>query len=200
VFVQVITGRVVDRDGLVRAQDRWDAQVRPGAVGFLGTTAGTTGDGRFVAFARFESAEAARRNSERPEQGEWWSEVEKSLDDIGFVDSTDVHTLLGGGSDAAGFVQVMRGRITDRGRFDELERRSGDVAGRLKAHRPELLGDLIVLHEDGTFTEAAYFTDEAEARQGEAKPMPDDVRAEFEQWGTVFEVDEYLDLTDVWVR
>ena len=37
---------------------------------------GMCDDGTFVALARFESAEAARRNSDRPEQGEWWAECE----------------------------------------------------------------------------------------------------------------------------
>ena len=31
-----------------------------------------TADGRMVALVRFDSEEAARRNSDRPEQGAWW--------------------------------------------------------------------------------------------------------------------------------
>jgi hypothetical protein len=58
-FVQIIEGRVADRDGLRSQMDRWMAELRPGAEGFLGTTAGVTDDGRAVCFARFASADAA---------------------------------------------------------------------------------------------------------------------------------------------
>jgi hypothetical protein len=36
-----------------------------------------TDDGRFIALARFESEEAARRNTDRPEQDRWWTEIAK---------------------------------------------------------------------------------------------------------------------------
>ena len=42
-FVQVIEGRVSDRDGLRRQMDKWESELRPGATGFLGSTAGVTG-------------------------------------------------------------------------------------------------------------------------------------------------------------
>ena len=74
-FVQVIEGRVADRDALRRQMDRWMSELRPGATGFLGSTAGVTDDGYAIAFARFESAAAAEANSERPEQGRWWAET-----------------------------------------------------------------------------------------------------------------------------
>jgi hypothetical protein len=65
-FVQVIQGQVSDA-ARVRAQlDQWVEQVAPGAVGWLGSTSGVTDDGTLIALARFESAEAARRNSDRP--------------------------------------------------------------------------------------------------------------------------------------
>ncbi len=67
-FIQVIQGKVSDEAGLRRCMDRWTEDVRPGATGFLGCTQGLCDDGTFIALARFESAEAARRNSERPEQ------------------------------------------------------------------------------------------------------------------------------------
>src|ERR1700747_4456 len=66
-FVQVIQGHVSDA-AQARAQlDRWAEEVAPGAVGWLGSTSGVTDDGRLVALARFESDEAARPNSDRPE-------------------------------------------------------------------------------------------------------------------------------------
>jgi hypothetical protein len=58
-FVQVIQGRVTSPEQVRAALDRWSGQLAAGAEGWLGSTAGVTGDGRFVALARFESAEAA---------------------------------------------------------------------------------------------------------------------------------------------
>jgi hypothetical protein len=50
-----------------------------------------TDDGRFVGLARFESEEAARRNSGRPEQGRWWMETSKLFTgEVAFRDSSDV--------------------------------------------------------------------------------------------------------------
>ncbi len=67
-FVQVITGRTSKAAELRAAFDRWMTELSPGAKGWLGSTAGVTEDGRFVALARFESEAAAQRNSDRPEQ------------------------------------------------------------------------------------------------------------------------------------
>jgi hypothetical protein len=58
-FVQVIRGRVSGPEQVHAALDRWSGQLAAGAAGWLGSTSGVTGDGRFVALARFESAEAA---------------------------------------------------------------------------------------------------------------------------------------------
>ena len=68
-FIQVIQGKVADAEGLQAAMDRWVAELQPGAQGWLGSTGGFTDDGMFVSTVRFESQEAARRNSDRPEQG-----------------------------------------------------------------------------------------------------------------------------------
>lgn len=90
-FVQVIRGRVTDPEQVQAALDRWSGQLAAGAESWLGSTAGVTGDGRFVALARFESAEAARRNSDRPEQGQWWAETSGLFTgEVIFRDSSDV--------------------------------------------------------------------------------------------------------------
>ena len=39
-FVQAIEGRVADREALRRELERWENELRPGARGFLGSTAG----------------------------------------------------------------------------------------------------------------------------------------------------------------
>jgi hypothetical protein len=90
-FAQVIQGKTSDPDGLQAAIDRWIQELAPGAIGWLGTTGGTTEDGRTIAVVRFESEEAARRNSERPEQDQWWAETAKLFDgEATFRDSSDL--------------------------------------------------------------------------------------------------------------
>jgi hypothetical protein len=69
VFVQVIQGQVADAGKLKGGLDRWIQELVPGSIGWLGTTAGVTGDGRFIELARFESEDAARRNSNPPRTG-----------------------------------------------------------------------------------------------------------------------------------
>jgi len=198
-FIQVIRGKATDREGLRRQFDRWDEELRSGAVGFLGSTAGITDDGRFIAVARFESAEASRANSQRDEQGAWWAETEKCLEAAAFQDSMEVLTMQGGAANGAGFVQVMCGRVTDAEKMAALRPRMGEMESAMKRHRPDVLGDVIAVNADGTYTDAVYFQSEVEARQGETKEMPADVGALFTELMSAIAVDEYLDLKDPWI-
>ncbi len=199
-FIQVITGKTSDREGLRRQADRWQQELRPGATGYLGTTGGVTDDGRFLLLARFESEEAARRNSARDEQGAWWAETEKYLDDVTFQDSVNITTMRGGGSNAAGFVQVMRGHVTDPAKMAGIESRTAEFEAAMADARPDILGDVIVMHADGTYTDAVYFTSEAAAREGETKEMPAGVQKLFEDLMSAIAIDEYLDLKDPWLH
>lgn len=177
-FIQVFTGRVADAEALEDAFDRWERELRPSAVGFLGATMGQTPDGRFVALARFESAEAARTNSDRPEQSAWWAEAEKCFDGpVTFHDCPEVDTYRGGGRDDAGFVQVMQGR-GDRARLRELDDR---FESKLTEMRPDLLGSLRAWDGD-VYTEAAYFTSESDARAAEIQEPPPEMAAAMQEW------------------
>jgi hypothetical protein len=120
--------------------------------------------------ARFESEEAARRNSARPEQDAWWSEAQKAVaGEVTFFDSASVTTWLDGGSDDAGFVQVIEGHMSDPDRMrSTMEQHSDDM----RAMRPEVIGATIALHDDGEYVQTIYFTSEAEARVGEQQPPP----------------------------
>lgn len=199
-FIQVITGKTSDPDAFVARGESWEAEIRPGAKGFLGSTGGVTDDGRFIVVARFDSPESAQANSDRPEQGAWWAETEKVVDGVEFKNSTDIVTLLGGGSDAAGFVQVMRGRVTDAAKLAELR---SDVATMEKVFgsaRPDVIGETIALHDDGTYTDIVYFTSQAEARANETKELPAEAQAMFEALMSAVAVDEYLDIADPVLR
>src|SRR3954447_2872985 len=145
-FIQVITGRATDREGLSRVGERWLDELRPGAAGFLGSAQGVTDDGRFIAVVRFESEPAARRNSERAEQSAWWAETEKCLEGVAFADSVEVVTMLGGAVKEAGFVQVMRGRVTDPAKMAGVRSRMGEIEAAMREHRPDVLGDVIAMH------------------------------------------------------
>lgn len=190
-FIQVITGQVADPAGLEAALDRWQKDVRPGATGFLGSTGGVTADGRFVTLVRFESAEAAKANSDRAEQGAWWAEAEKCFGGpVTFHDCTEIDTYRGGGSDDAGFVQVMQGRA-DKQRLREMDERA---ESQLPDLRPDLLGSVRAWHGD-EYTEAAYFTNETEARAGEAQGPPPEMADILREWQDVMGEVTYFDLT-----
>ena len=194
-FIQVISGTVTDVDAMERLAERWDQELKPGATGYLGTTEGVTDDGRFVVLARFESKEAADKNSARPEQGEWWAEIEKVLSDVSFHDCSRVETLFGGGKNEATFVQVMQGRIKDRAKADSFFSKSGDAEKMLGEARPDVIGEVIAIHDDGdTYTDVVYFSSEEEARANEAKPMPAEAQQMMQEMEDAIEVTEFLDL------
>jgi hypothetical protein len=198
VFVQVIQGRVGDAGQLRARMDQWVRDLSGGAIGWLGSTAGVTADGTGIAVARFESADAARRNSERPEQGQWWAQTAKVFDgDVTFHDCSEVHLFGRGGSDDAGFVQVMQGRYTDPARAVELLQRSEQP---LRELRPDVIGGELCLHGDGGFTQAVYFTSEAEARAGENTQPPPEVQAWLDEEAAMTTDLVFYDLTDPWLH
>lgn len=175
-FIQVVQGKVADAELLGRRMEAWQRDVKPGAQGYLGSTGGITPDGRLILLARFESEEAARANSERPEQGAWWSETAPAFDgEATFHDCPEVDLIGGGGSNDAGFVQVMQGRAKDQ---EEMRRRAREMEPQLEGSRPDVLGGVVAWHGDGSFTQAIYFTSEAAAREGEKSMQDDDVAAE----------------------
>lgn len=191
-FIQVIQGKVADEAGLRRCMDRWTEELQPGATGYLGFTCGTSDDGTFIMLARFESADAARRNSERPEQGVWWAETERCFDGpCTFMDCPDVTEWMGGGSDDAGFVQVMEGHTPDAARLRDVLTQAGDPVHRL---RPEIIGGTLAADADGDYVEAVYFTSESDARTHEKVEIPDDLRSLFEEERNLMGEVSYHDL------
>ena len=193
-IAQVIQGRTSDPEAVRTATDRWVKEVEPGSIGFLGNTGGVTDDGRFVVVARFESADAARRNAQRPEQDRWWQETQRLFDgEVTFLDSEDVGVEQVGDPDRAGFVQVMQGRVTDPERVRKI---MGDIPqDAMATFRPDLLGSVMVGHDEGRWTQVLYFTSEAEAREGERKEMPPEMqRAVEELMRLSLSGPEYLDL------
>ena len=78
-FIQVIQGRATNPPGIRRDLGRWQRQLAADADGWLGSTTGITDDGWSITVIRFASEAQARRNSDRPEQREWWRDAPNTL-------------------------------------------------------------------------------------------------------------------------
>ena len=196
-FVQVITAQTTDPAGVRRRFDEWVTDLRPGAVGFLGSTAGVAADGRFIAVARFADEAAAQANSELPEQAAWWTGTEALLSGAAtFRGTSDVEVHAKGGSDDAGFVQILEGTTTDRAEQTAID---AELQESFMAERPDFLGSLLLWWEGGQWLEVVYFSSEADARAGEAKGGSPEGEALFARWQDVAKPESFLDLTDPWL-
>jgi hypothetical protein len=198
-FVQVIQGHVSDA-GKVRAQlDKWVAELAPGATGWLGSTSGVTEDGRLVALARFESEEAAKRNSDRPEQGAWWEGMAGLFtDQPEFHNSTSVDVDTYGDPSQAGFIQVMQGHSKDPERAREL---MANDSTDWQTIRPDILGTVSVNHDDDAWTMAIYFTSEEAAREGERKDPPAEMQEMMKEMDSLMVGEPtFFDLKDPWLN
>ena len=197
-FVQVFQGPVSDPAQVKQVLDRWVVELGPGADGWLGSTAGVTDEGWFIGLARFDSEDAARRNSDRPEQGEWWSRLEALFtSEPAFHESTQVVVDDHGDLDAAGFVQVMQGRTSDGDRAREL---MGDDDPEWQGFRPDVLGSLMAVHGEDAWTMAIYFTSEADAREGEQKEPPESIKSAMAELDSLANGEtSFIDLKDPWL-
>jgi len=196
-FVQVIEGKVSDPAAVKELVDRWVADLSSGAGGWLGTTAGVTSSGRMVAVVRFEDEAAARRNSDRPEQGAWWAEMSKLIEDEPvFRDSDRVMVDVRGNPEDSGFVQVMQGGSTDPDRaWKVMEADDTDWS----AFRPDIIGSLNIGHAGGKWTMDNYFTSEAEAREGEKQEPTAEMQAQMEELMSLSDGEpQFLDITESW--
>ncbi len=190
-FMQVISGPVTDRDTFFREGARWYEELRPDAIGYAGGVWGLTPDGTGLAVATFESEEAAEANGARTEQGEWWSLMEKAFTKVSFQDFTLVDQMLGGATDRAGFVQVIRGRVQD----EETARKTmNEDADRILEHRSDILGGLIGWMPDGAFTQVMFFTSEEAARSGETTMRDSDLDHDYREMMAA--EPEFLDLPE----
>jgi hypothetical protein len=195
-FMQIIQGPISDPEAARATMDRWQVELEPGAVGYLGGTFGVTDDNQLVACVRFDSEASARANSDRPEQAQWWSEMERHFSGpVSFHDCGDVTLLLGGGSDDAGFVQVIQGRAKDIVKMHSVVDSTGPL---LPKYRPDVIGATIAIDADGFFTETAAFTTEAAARQAEEQELPPEVKEVLDAEMALLEDVRFLDLRRPW--
>lgn len=197
-FVQVIQGKAKDAAGLRKQIERWDQELKPGAIGYLGSTAGVTADGEFISLVRFEGEESAQANGARAEQTAWWEETAQYLEDPLFHDCTLVDLMDEGGSDDAGFVQVIQGKVTDVEKARALDKGTQE---QMKDMRPDVIGGIVAWHpENGRYTNAIYFTSEAEARvkEKESASSPE-FEAFMKEWQALSDGEpKFLDITEPW--
>lgn len=180
-FVHVIQGRATNPPGIRRDLGRWQRLLAADADGWLGSTAGITEDGWSITVVHFASEAQARRNSERPEQREWWRDASQHLARVVVHDASKVHTYRDGGSDEAGFVQVIQGHTDDMERMVSLGRDQDEVLAR---EAPHILGVTVAEHADrpGDFTQIVYFTSEQDARNyDQGSPIEEDEPAQEER-------------------
>jgi hypothetical protein len=195
-FMQIIQGQVRDPEGAKRTLDRWLDDLQPGAQGWLGGTYGITDDNRLVACVRFASEADAKRNSERPEQGAWWTEMSAHFaGEVEFHDCGDVTLLLDGGSDKAGFVQLIQGRVKDVHTLHEVVDQSQSM---ISKYRPDVLGATLAIDKDGYCVQTVAFRSEADARAAETKPMPREARELLEREMSLIQDVQFIDLHQPW--
>ena len=176
-FIQVMQARCSRQDELRALADTWRDEGGAGAAGWLGGTYGVTDDGVFLGVIRFASRDDATANSARPETSAFAERMAAVMDGpVEFHDCDDVTMMFDGGSDDAGFVQVIRGHVDDPGRAKAMLQDTGD----LQEMRPEIIGGTLAIEADGTFFETISFTDQESARKGEQLEPPAEVRAELE--------------------
>jgi hypothetical protein len=191
-FIQVIKAKTSRRDEAMALMQEWNAETPPDS-GFLGGTFGFTDDNTFLGVVRFESKESAMANSDRPETSANAEKMAALMDGPPeFHDCDDVTVWMDGGSDDAGFVQVITGKTNDPA---ELKAVLSEDTSALREMRPEIIGGTLAIEADGTYFQTVAFTDEASAREGEQKPPPDDVR---DRMQAAFGESTYYDLRDPW--
>jgi hypothetical protein len=195
-FIQVVRGNVKDAAAVRAATEEWEKELKPGAKGYLGATEGVTDDGKFIAVVRFESEETAKANNDRPEQGAWWQKTSKLFDsEASFFNCPRVETFMGGGSDDAGFVQVMVYKPSDIEKVMEMSKQFAEMP----MDRKDIIGGTTAISTDGTVFDTNYFTSEAEAREGENQEMPPEFQSVMEEWGKVTGPIEWVDLKQPWL-
>ncbi len=192
-FIQVIRGHVADTEAFRAVGRRWEDELAPGAAGLLGSTAGVAEDGTAIIVVRFESAEAAQQNSDRPEQTAFFEETSTLYDgEVTFYDCPTVDALLSP-SDEAGFVQVTTCKVSD---VPAARRFGADFAKIAPSVRPDLLGFTDAYTDDGRLVTTSYFVSEAAAREGESKELPPEHQEVFAGFRALVSDFEYFDLAN----
>lgn len=164
-FLQVICGPVKDAQRVRELHQRWVEQLSPNAEGWVAADAGVTDTGEYVGVFRFVSAEAARRNSQRPEQDQWWRELHEQFSgDVLIADCPEMEEYGDARPDDAGFMQLVLGRGENIGGM--LREITQAKSHHTEQSHLDVLGGLIAATGGGQFADVIYYTSEDAARSG----------------------------------
>ena len=147
-FIQMVQGRCSRHDGMRDLVEDWCAMMadRPG---WLGGTYGFTDDDRFLGIVRFDSAGACKEAASTSQAAILWAGAEDLFDGRPEIhESEDISMMLQGGSDSAGFVQVMKGRVADADRFRHFMTDT-EMTSMLHEARPEIIGATLAMEPNG---------------------------------------------------
>lgn len=160
-FVFTVDARTSSPAALRAHVLRWPSDVGTNADGWLGNTAGVSGDGEFLLLMRFRSEESALITCDRPEYGTWWQLCKQHLATPPvFTPSTDITGILGGGSDAAATVQITRGRSAP----SRLRASLRELESMAVGERSDVIGGFVAWHDEDRFIEALYLSSEIPGR------------------------------------
>jgi len=197
--MQMVTGPCSREDDMRAVADNWCADMMK-HEGWLGGTYGFNDDGDFLGVVRFDSMQSYDACCATAEAGAHWAAALECFDSAPEIhQSEDVSIMLDGGSDGAGFVQVIRGRTPDpqrlRSMFEDQQMTSA-----LHEARPDIIGATMLIESDGSFTETVCFASEEAARAGEQQEMPAEMASEMSSWQSMMADVRYDDLHKPWFR
>lgn len=91
----------------------------------------------------------------------------------------------------------MQGRGSDPDRAREIMAQDSD---KWAEYRPDVIGSVAVQHDGGAYTMVIYFTSEADAREGEKKEPPPEIKAQMEELDSLSVGEpEFFDLKQPWL-
>ncbi|MDP8931564.1 MAG: hypothetical protein M3O70_24100 [Actinomycetota bacterium] len=185
-IVEVTFGQATESQALRRA---WEDHVRTlrDAGTWLGGVAGTTDDGRFVAVVRTSASPTVTAAESLAPDLAAPPEVLRSDHLIVAYEDRPWD---------ARFVQVMSARVLSRARYQEVEARIGQA---FLDNRPDVLASYRTWPRDDLVIAVDHFSSEEEARAGEQRELPPNLREGFQEWLALLEETFWFDLTDPWL-
>lgn len=185
-FVEVTFGRTVDPNAVRQAWEEHIEALRDSG-GWLGGVAGVTDDARVVAVARSNWALPTPVVASLAPHLRGPPEVMRA-DGLVVIHEDRPWD--------AGFVQVMRARVASRARLEEVEAGIGQA---FLDHRPDVLATYRTWPRHDLVIAVDHFTSEEEARAGEQREPPPELREAFQEWLALLEETTWFDLTDPWL-
>ena len=115
--------------------------------------------------------------------------------EVTFHDCDNAMLFLGGGSDDAGFVQIIQGRITDPEKFRHFMEQPMDA---LQEARPEIIGGTIAMEPDGWFTQTVASAARRRPARARRRRCPSEIQQQYQDEMSSMQDVKYLDLHHPW--